>query len=132
MIRWWITKAPMPASIAKLMQSLMTPSTAYRACAWQPLADIYRGTRGWLIKLDLAGVQIEDVELHTSGRQLIVQGLRRDRSILGGHRAYSMEIAYNRFQRNIELPCNIEGAQIFTEYDNGMLLVHLAVESRDP
>lgn len=111
------------------MHSLLMQSTAYQAWPWQPLVDIYRGTRGWLVKLDLAGVQIEDVELHVSGRQLIVQGLRRDRSILEGHQAYSMEIAYNRFQRSIELPCDLEEAEILTEYDNGMLLVHLAIES---
>ncbi|MFZ0256807.1 MAG: Hsp20/alpha crystallin family protein [Gammaproteobacteria bacterium] len=119
----------MPIPITQLMYALLTQSTAYQACPWQPLVDIYRGRQGWLIKLDLAGVKIEDVELYISGRQLTVQGLRRDCSILEGHQAYSMEIAYNRFQRNIELPSDIEGAQILTEYDNGMLLVHLAIES---
>jgi len=69
------------------------------------------------------------VELYVSGQQLTVQGFRRDRSIREGHQAYSMEIAYHRFQRNIELPCNIEEAEILTEYDNGMLLVHLAIDS---
>lgn len=122
----------MPAPIAKLIQSLLTPPTAYQACPWQPLADIYRSTRGWLVKLDLAGIKIEDVEVHLSGRQLTVQGFRRDRSIREDHQAYSMEIAYNRFQRNIDLPCEIEGANISTEYDNGMLLVHLACQSRTP
>nr|MBS0021771.1 Hsp20/alpha crystallin family protein [Gammaproteobacteria bacterium] len=119
----------MPAPITKLMHSLLTQSSAYQTCPWQPLVDVYRGTRGWLVKLDLAGVKVEDVELHISGRQLTVQGLRRDCSIVEGQQAYSMEIAYNRFQRSIELPSDIEGAQILTEYDNGMLLVHLAIES---
>lgn len=119
----------MPAPIIKLMHSLLTQSSAYQTCPWQPLVDVYRGTRGWLIKLDLAGVKVEDVELHISGRQLTIQGLRRDCSIVEGQQAYSMEIAYNRFQRSIELPSDIEGAQILTEYDNGMLLVHLAIES---
>lgn len=119
----------MPAPIIKLMHSLLTQSSAYQTCPWQPLVDVYRGTRGWLIKLDLAGVKVEDVELYISGRQLTIQGLRRDCSIVEGQQAYSMEIAYNRFQRSIELPSDIEGAQILTEYDNGMLLVHLAIES---
>lgn len=94
--------------------------------------DIYRGTRGWLVKLDLAGVQTDDVDLYVSGRQLTIEGLRRDRSIVEGHQAYSMEIAYNRFQRKIEFPCDIESAQIFTKYDNGMLLVQLLIEPCEP
>ncbi|MGF1614712.1 MAG: Hsp20/alpha crystallin family protein [Gammaproteobacteria bacterium] len=119
----------MPASSTKLMHTLLAQSATYQTCPWQPLVDIYRGTGRWLVKFDLAGIRIEDVELCIKGCQLTIQGFRRDSSILEGHQAYSMEIAYNRFQRNIELPCDLEGAQMFTEYDNGMLLVHLAIES---
>lgn len=127
-----VTRYNMRAPIAKLMHSLLSQSTAYQECPWEPLMDIYRGTRGWLVKLDLAGVQTDDVDLYVSGRQLTIEGLRRDRSIVEGHQAYSMEIAYNRFQRKIEFPCDIESAQIFTKYDNGMLLVQLLIEPCEP
>lgn len=119
----------MPSHFTKLLHSLLSEHRAYQLCPWQPLADVYRGSNEWLIKFDLAGVRIEDVELRVNGRRLIIQGLRRDRSILEGHQAYSMEIAYNRFQRVVELPCDIEQADIVTEYDNGMLLVRLALGS---
>ncbi len=45
---------------------------------WQPSADVYRTKDGWLVKFDLAGVQIGDVTVALRGRRLIVSGVRRD------------------------------------------------------
>jgi HSP20 family molecular chaperone IbpA len=36
-----------------------------------------------------------------------------------------MEIAYNRFARTIELPCDLERARITLEGREGMLLLHV-------
>jgi HSP20 family molecular chaperone IbpA len=39
-----------------------------------------------------------------------------------------MEIAYNRFARTIELPCDLEHARITVECRDGMLLLRVAAE----
>jgi HSP20 family protein len=103
----------------------MWPEDAFPKPAWQPRADVYRGRHGWLVKLELAGVRVEDVHLTLAGRRIIVEGVRRDFSIREGQRTYSMEIAYNRFERAIDLPCDVEKARIVTEYRDGMLLILL-------
>lgn len=97
--------------------------------AWCPSADVYRDRNGWLVKVDLAGVRNEDIQLSTTGRHLTIAGVRRDWSIQAGQQPYSMEIDYNRFERSVELPSNIENAQITTEYRDGMLLIRLQLES---
>jgi HSP20 family molecular chaperone IbpA len=38
-----------------------------------------------------------------------------------------MEIAYNRFERTIDLPCDLEHARITVGYRDGMLLLHVTV-----
>jgi HSP20 family molecular chaperone IbpA len=38
-----------------------------------------------------------------------------------------MEIAYNRFERTIELPCDLAHARIAVECRDGMLLLRVAV-----
>jgi len=38
-----------------------------------------------------------------------------------------MEIAYNRFERTIELPCDLAHARITVECRDGMLLLRVAV-----
>jgi len=36
-----------------------------------------------------------------------------------------MEISYSRFERTIELPCDVDHFRILTEYRDGMLLLRL-------
>jgi HSP20 family protein len=108
---------------------IISEKQAYQESLWQPPADIYRIDRGWLVKLDLAGVRREDIHLNVRGKHLIVEGLRRDWVLETGQQYYSMEIAYNRFKRLIELPTNLERARIATEYRDGMLLIWLEMEA---
>ncbi len=115
---------------SRRMHAFIIPEKqGYQGRLWQPPADIYRIARGWLIKLDLAGVRSEDIHLGIKGKQLIVQGLRRDWMVEAGQQYYSMEIAYNRFQRVIELPADLTQACLATEYRDGMLLIRLETGS---
>ncbi len=95
---------------------------SYRESCWCPRADVHRTRDGWLVKLDLAGVHPEDVQLLVQGRQLTVCGTRRD-SIEEGCDHYQMEIDYSRFERVIELPCDLERARTTVEHQEGMVLV---------
>jgi HSP20 family protein len=99
---------------------------ALQEATWRPSTDIYRTPEGWLIKLELAGVRPEDVRATVVGRHLRVQGIRRDSGLDQGCRCYRLEIAYSRFERDIELPVEIDPTQINTEHRDGMLLIRLA------
>jgi HSP20 family protein len=120
----------MPSRLFELLESMLESGGGrHLDPAWRPPADVYRCGGDWLIKLDLAGVRPQDVQVHASGRRLTIRGVRRDWSIQEGNQSYSMEIAYNRFQRSIELPCELEGARIATDYRDGMLLIRLQTAS---
>jgi HSP20 family protein len=97
--------------------------------AWQPPADVYRTDRGWLVKLDLAGVRPEDVQVRVQGPTLTVRGQRRDWCTEEGCRHYQMEIAYSSFERRLTLPVNLEAARVRAEHRLGMLLVHIDTEA---
>jgi HSP20 family protein len=92
---------------------------------WQPSADVYRTRDGWLLKFDLAGVRTEDVLVAVRGRRVSVSGVRRDLMVEEGCSYYSMEISYNRFERSIEMPADLENAQVMIEARNGLLLVKM-------
>jgi HSP20 family protein len=111
-------------------RSLMLPHHAPQASAWQPSTDIYRTSKGWLIKCDLAGVKPEDVKLTLSGNRLTVRGIRRDACLEEGCRCYQMEIAYSRFERHITLPTDLGRARIEAEHRHGMLLVRISLEDK--
>ena len=95
---------------------------------WNPAADVYRTRDGWLVKLDLAGVRANDVEVTIEGPLLRVSGLRRD-SICGeGVSHYQLEITYSRFEKAIQFPCSIEHATIERDYRDGLLILQLREE----
>ena len=99
--------------------------------AWRPPADVYRTREGWVIKMELAGVRPEDIHVITSGSQIFVSGVRRDKFVGEGWSHYSMEITYDRFERTIELPCSLERAGIQVEYRDGLLLVHVLTNQEE-
>jgi HSP20 family protein len=105
------------------------PAVETRAArVWQPLVDIYRAPEGWVVKMELAGVRPQDVSITVRGSQLRVSGVRYDRIVEAGWRYDAMEIAYNRFERTIELPCDLEHARITIEGRDGMLLLRVAAK----
>lgn len=94
-----------------------------KATAWEPRADIYKVDDGWLVKFDLAGVRMEDLEVTLAAPNLTVQGVRRDRVVQETRSCYSLEITYSRFYRSLLLP-ELDGqSSLSLEYRDGLLLV---------
>ncbi len=104
---------------------LLSASCSHAEPDWQPAVDVYRHQRGWLIKCELAGVHRDDIQVSVEESRLTIAGVRRDVTIIEGQRAYSLEIAYNRFARRIELPCDLMQATLDIDYRDGMLLVQI-------
>src|SRR5580692_7559162 len=104
---------------------------AERPSPWQPSADVYRTKDGWLVKFDLAGVQIADVSVTLQGRRLSISGVRRDSVLEEGASYYSMEISYNRFERSLMMPANLEDARVTIAAREGLLLVRMVTEGKE-
>jgi HSP20 family molecular chaperone IbpA len=92
---------------------------------WRPPVDVYRKGNIWLLKFDLAGVRAEDVRVRLGGSRVTVSGVRKDWVVEDGYHYHSMEISYNRFERTIELPGNLSGAEYSLEARDGLLLVRV-------
>ena len=112
------------------MQSLTQSNDRSFQPAWQPAVDIYRCDSGWLIKIDLAGVKPEDIEIDVDDHFLSLRGCRRDLQIQEGQQIYSMEISYNRFERVLELPFDAKGASIEMDYRDGMLCIRIQTKGK--
>jgi HSP20 family protein len=101
------------------------PATSPAHEAWEPRADVYRMPDGWLIKLELAGVKLDDMQVVVNGPTLLVQGTRRDEHCCHGTGCHCMEIAYSHFRRVLELPGLATASEMVTSYVDGMLLVRI-------
>ena len=104
---------------------------SYQEVVWRPAVDIYETRTGWIAKFDLAGVRLEDIDLEIKERRLRLSGLRRDWLIQEGCHYHSLEIAYSRFERDIEFPADLTNARIRTDYEAGMLLVRIDLEGTE-
>jgi HSP20 family protein len=92
---------------------------------WNPAADVYRSSDGWTVKIDLAGICSDELEIQISDSMLRISGCRRDTHIRDGFVYHQMEITYGSFEKTMQLPAPIEGASIKRDYSDGFLIINL-------
>lgn len=95
---------------------------------WCPAADVYRTSDGWIVKVDLAGIEPADIEITLDGALLRISGSRRDGTCGEGISHYQLEITYSRFEKMIQFPRSIEHATVERNYHHGLLILRLVEE----
>ena len=95
---------------------------------WNPDADVYRVSDGWVVKVDLAGVCIDELEIELHDSILTIRGCRRDTHYRDGFVYHQMEITYSRFEKSIQFPAPLEGASIRRDYRDGFLMIDVVRE----
>jgi HSP20 family protein len=123
-------RGPMATDEVRFPHVLFLSAAKAPEPAWQPKADVYRVPDGWLVKLELAGVDPDDVRVATRGNVLCVQGTRRDARLNECIDCHRLEIEYSRFERMLELPGLRESAGVDASYRDGMLLIRIQTEER--
>ena len=115
----------MAKSINRHFQFLGSSKNVRSGQLWYPAADVYQTPDGWLVKVELAGVSAEDIEIDIQGNVLYIAGSRKDRSCTGDFSYHQMEITYSSFEKTLKFPASIEGATIEHNFENGLLLIRL-------
>jgi HSP20 family molecular chaperone IbpA len=90
---------------------------------WEPAADVLKTREEWIVKVELAGIAMNDLSVGIEGKLLKVSGIRRDPHASASVHHDRMEIAYSAFERRFELPCDLQTCSIATTYRDGILLV---------
>lgn len=115
----------MAKSINRHFQFLGSSKDVRSGKLWYPAADVYSTTEGWLVKVELAGVSAEDLQIEIQGNTLYLAGCRKDKSCAVGTSYHQMEITYSRFEKTLKFPASIEGAKLEHNFENGLLIIHL-------
>ena len=92
---------------------------------WYPAADVYQTPDGWVVKVELAGVSAEEIEIAIEGNALYIAGSRKDRSCAHGISYQQMEITYSNFEKTLRFPAPIDDATIEHIVENGLLIITL-------
>ena len=115
----------MAKSFNRHFQFLGSSKNVQSGRLWLPAADVFQTADGWLVKVELAGVSAEDIEIDIQGKSLYIAGCRKDKSCAVGMSYQQMEITYSRFEKTLEFPASIDGATIEHNFENGLLIINL-------
>lgn len=121
-----IIKKSQPLLVESRRETYNTVTWHVRPNAWRPPTDMFETESSMVVKVDVAGIRDEDVEVILSGRYLSIVGVRSDPSERRSF--YQMEIPYGKFVIDIELPVNVNADDAVAEYKDGFLIVHLPKE----
>ncbi len=97
---------------------------------WSPNTDVYVTDEGLVIKVELAGMRREDLELTVEGRLLKISGHRPDGCRTSKCTFLAMDINYGTFERVIELPRGYDLRRAQAAYQNGFLRIDVPVQAR--
>ena len=90
---------------------------------WVPNTDVYVTDSGLVIKVELAGMQRENLELYVDGSKLRISGQRPDGCRSPQCKFLVMEINYGTFESTIEVPAAYDLSRAKASYQNGFLRV---------
>lgn len=98
---------------------------------WVPNTDVYVTDSGVVIKVELAGLRKEDLELAIEGNRLRISGCRSDGCRSAKCTFQLMEINYGVFENSIELPPGYDLGRAMAAYQNGFLRIDVPVSGSD-
>jgi HSP20 family protein len=102
-----------------------------RSSGFSPNVDVYYcgEPQRAIVKVDLAGVELSQVGIEVSGRQLAIVGERHLQETEG--RVYQqIEIPSGQFRRVVELQVEVDAERASATYEEGILRIELPL--RDP
>jgi HSP20 family protein len=102
-----------------------------RATGFSPKIDIYYcgDPQRAIVKADLSGIELNDVSIEVSGRELVISGERPVQETEG--RVYQqVEIDSGPFRRIVELQVDVDPERAKATYEDGILRVELPLREQ--
>src|ERR1700704_48072 len=97
---------------------------------WVPNTDVYSTDSGLVIKVELAGMRSDHLEITVEGNRLRINGTRSDGCRSSKCSFLVMEINYGPFESVLDLPPGYDLSQAKAAYLNGFLRIDVPVAQR--
>ena len=99
---------------------------------WVPNTDVYSTDEGLVIKVELAGMKSDSLEITVEGNRLRIAGNRPDCCRAPKCSFLVMEISYGPFESVLELPPAYDLTRAKAAYLNGFLRIDVPVAQTNP
>lgn len=97
---------------------------------WVPNTDVYATDGGLVVKVELAGMRSEHLEITVEGNRLRISGNRPDGCRAAKCSFLVMEINYGPFESVLEVPPGYDLSQAKAAYLNGFLRIDVPLAQR--
>jgi HSP20 family protein len=97
------------------------PGPRLAQTCWRPAADVYETPTAVAITVDLAGVDLDELELLIYEDALVVQGQRRVPPAEAEGVYHAAEIRHGPFRLELALPAPIDPDRADARYEQGLL-----------
>lgn len=92
---------------------------------WKPEVDVSVDQESLIIRVDLPGIDPQNLAVTLEGKKVIISGERRVAQARESESYHLQERRYGKFNRSIMLPSNLDLKGISAKYKNGVL--HLTI-----
>jgi HSP20 family protein len=101
------------------------PATGNGGEPWFPPMDLQETKDAYLIRLEIPGVQPEDIQIQAADQELVIRGEMKHEEEKSGQTWHRRELRKGKFYRSLTLP-GLDSEKIKATYKNGMLELHVA------
>ena len=108
----------------------ITQRASANGAHWVPNTDVYSTEEGLVVKLELAGMRSENLQITVEGNKLLISGQRPDGCRAAKFNFLVMEINYGAFENVLELPPGYDLTQAKASYLNGFLRIDVPPSSK--
>jgi len=92
---------------------------------WSPRAEMFDRNGRTVVRIELPGLERDDVKVSVWNDRLIIEGERRDEDDQQRRDYYQTEWSYGRFYREISLPEQVDPSEVMANFKNGVLEIEL-------
>ena len=93
--------------------------------AWVPPVDIFEKNENLVLRVELPGVEKDDIDIRVENGVLTLGGQRRRDEEVTEENSYRLERSYGAFTRSFSLPTTVDAGKIVASYRDGILEVTL-------
>ncbi len=109
--------------VDRMLRGVMHHQHRSRPRTWRPPTDVYETDDAIIVKVEIAGMSPEDIQISFVDHVLTVHGVRPDMDAKNSY--HCLEIPYGEFDSEVVLSASIDEDAIDARYENGFLRVVL-------
>ena len=95
------------------------------ARTWAPAVDIFEDREGIMVRADLPGLRLEDIDIELTGDTLTLKGERKFQDAQRKDGYVHVERAYGQFRRSFTIGSPVRNDAVKASYKDGILEVYL-------